>query len=741
MNLTLVELASSRRPSAPVPGMSLTAATEAIAGPVRAAVESVRRCLADAPSVAKARVDVLASRWRAEPPPPPDVSILQAAWALVSMRVVGRSVGALSPKASLREAEDWFVGSISTPSRLSGALVEFVDREAVRKLETIAYDDDLQDLLPYVLDAHGPGSRASVMRDSRTREARRVKKESGVFYTPSDVAEYIVREAMDAIDGEGSLPLVLDPACGSGVFLKAALDLVAKRRPGLDPLEFVERNLHGIDIDPLAVDAACFVLLHESLRARHGQGATAPWSLWHRVRCNLCAADALTFRVAEPDAHPDHCRDMLADLRTRIDDRYAEPSSTRPDAAATLFSLGRPLDDVFPGLAAGAQVIIGNPPYAAIGPRDDAAALSQRFASLPADHRAGRDHYPAFVEMMWRLASPGRCSSGMVVPLSLACSRRVQMIAVRRAVMRSGGRWRFAFFDREPHALFGEEVKTRNTIVFRADVAGRAATGTTIETGPLRRWTSRQRAALFDTIDFTPLPGAAIADGIPKLSGPVCARAFHRLRRQTARLRDMCATVDSCLPGDAASEKFDRHVFVAGTAYNFLNTFRPHRDLPEPRAPWSASKLLALGLETADEADRVFAIVSSRLAYWLWHVTADGFHVTRSFVTNLPINDRLFSEPAKRTLARLGARLWESVQAQRTISVNGGRQTVSYRPHASEALRDQIDTPLVEALGLEPEFLDYLRTFAQTMPSPAGHDVPHRHSHDQFNDGSNRWPE
>ena len=724
MNPSLVDLASSRRPSAPAPGMSLASATEATAGPVRAAAECIRRCLAADTSVAKARVAVLTSRWRAEPSPPPDVSILQAAWSLVSMRVVGRSVGALSPKASLREAEDWFVGGISTPSRLSGALVEFVDREAVRKLETIAYDDDLRDLLPYILDAHGPGSRASVMRDSRTRDARRAKKESGVFYTPSDVAEYIAREAMDAIDGEDGLPLVLDPACGSGVFLKAALDLAAERRPGLDPLVFVERNLHGIDIDPLAVDAACFVLLHETLRARHGRGATAPWSLWHRVRCNLCVADALTFRVAALDAHPDHRRDVLADLRARLDDRYAEPPSVRPNAAATLFSLGRPLGDVFPALGAGAQVVIGNPPYASIGPRNDSAALAQRFASLPAGHRAGWDHYPAFVEMMWRLAAPGRCSSGMVVPLSLAYSRRAQMNAARRAIMGSGGRWRFAFFDREPHGLFGEEVKTRNTIVFRADVPGRSTTGTTVETGPLRRWTSRQRAALFDTIDFTPLPGAAIADGIPKLSGPVCARAFHRLRRQTARLRDMCATVDSCLPGDAASERFARHVFVAGTAYNFLNTFRSHRGLPEPRAPWSASKLLALGLATTDEADRVFAIVSSRLAYWLWHVTADGFHVTRSFVTNLPVNDRLFSEPAKHTLAILGARLWDSVQTQRIISVNGGRQTVSYRPHASEALRDQIDTPLVEALGLEEEFLDYLRTFARTMPPAAGHDTP-----------------
>ena len=741
MNPSLFELPRWRRPSVPAPGTSLVAATETFAGPVRAAVECVRRCLDERPSFGVSHAHVLASRWREEPRRPQAPSALQAAWALVSMRIVGRSVGALPRNASLRDAETWFVDAIPTPSRLSDTVVEFADREAARKLETIEYDDDLRDLLPYVLDAHGPGSRASVMRDPRTGKARRAKKDAGVFYTPADVAEYIVREALDALPPEVDPPLVLDPACGSGVFLKAALDLAAGRRPGLDRLEFVERSLHGIDVDPLAVDAACFVLLHECLRSPHRRPAAAPWSQWHRIRCNLCVADALAFRLAAPAGQHADDAAALTDLRRQLDNRYVEPPPATRATTAALFSQGLPLRNVFPTLADGAHVVVGNPPYAAIGPRDDAPALTQRFASLPVGHRAAWDHFPAFVEMMWCLALPGRGSSGMVVPLSLACNRRAQMTATRRAIMRSGGRWRFAFFDREPHALFGEEVKTRNAIVFRADASGRPKTETTIETGPLRRWTSRQRATLFDTVDFTPLPGVPIAAGVPKLEGDVCARAYRRLRRQTVRLRDMCSTVDACPPQDAAAEGSGRHVFVAGTAYNFLNAFRSHRDLPEPRAPWSASKLIRLGLATAAEADRVLAILSSRLAYWLWHVTADGFHVTRSFVLDLPVNDRLFAEPAKGALADLGSRLWESVQAQRIISINGGRQTVSYRPHASEDIRDDIDALLLKALGLEPAFQDYLRQFTRRLLFVDEHDDTRRRFTDHFDDGGKPWPE
>ena len=118
-------------------------------------------------------------------------------------------------------------------------------------------------------------------------------------------------------------------------------------------------------------------------------------------------------------------------------------------------------------------------------------------------------------------------------------------------------------------------------------------------------------------------------------------------------------------------------------------------------------------------------------------MTGDGFHVTRSFITDLPVNDRLFTEPAKHALADLGSRLWENVQAQRIISINGGRQTVSYRPHASEDLRGEIDTLLLEALGLEVEFLDYLRRFTRTLLFVDERDDTRRRFTDHFNDGGN----
>ena len=73
-------------------------------------------------------------------------------------------------------------------------------------LKVVHIGDGLADLLPYVLDPHGPGSRASILKDPKTREARDAKRQKGVFYTPSDVANYMARAVLNDLEET-------EPAC------------------------------------------------------------------------------------------------------------------------------------------------------------------------------------------------------------------------------------------------------------------------------------------------------------------------------------------------------------------------------------------------------------------------------------------------------------------------------------------------------------------------------------------------
>jgi adenine-specific DNA-methyltransferase len=91
---------------------------------------------------------------------------------------------------------------------------------------------------------------------------RQDRRARGVFYTPAEIAEWIVEQTyaplLQAWQGETDPPKLLDPACGAGVFLLAAERLLRERcsQLGLSETDqplIVNRALHGIDIDAATI--------------------------------------------------------------------------------------------------------------------------------------------------------------------------------------------------------------------------------------------------------------------------------------------------------------------------------------------------------------------------------------------------------------------------------------------------------------------------------------------------------
>lgn len=605
-----------------------------------------------------------------------------AAWAIVSIWIVGTAVKVLAPAASLVEAEQWFFGSSASERLTSLPSDDAIERaQAVlgQQVDAPAYFE----LLPYLLDPHGPGSRLSIRRDPATNVARKRKQAKGVFYTPSDVAEFMADACM-AVVNSVKAPTIFDPACGTGVFLRAALRRLLRQRVDRGAFSLASDCLFGADTDPWPLDATAFVLLADCWDDLEGE-RRPPVEAWQRLRMNLACID--TLRIDSAGTMPS-----------------AEDKNFRNDMAqGRRVSISR----LFPTLERGPTVILGNPPYANLGRRSDLAELSRVYKSVAIKPYHNAEIYLPFVEQMIRLAHREICSGALVLPLSMACNLGPQFSTTRELISKTPGRWRFAFFDREPHALFGEDVKTRNAIILWSRASWDKSA--VLSTGPLRKWRGDQRAVMFKSLQFTVFDGD-IRNGIPKFEGAGQAAAFRTLSMRRGRLKQVASIrrirLAEIWNGDGQT------VFVGSTAYNFLNVFlTPKRSIPLDARALSENPLHAVTCASSKDALAMFAILSSHLAYWWWHTHGDGFHVSNHFIAELPFGLEDFNEEVIATLSEHGADLWSSVETKPIISLNRGRTSLAYSPNGHNDIRRRVDQVLAGLAGLDSAFVNELQQF------------------------------
>ena len=89
-----------------------------------------------------------------------------------------------------------------------------------------------------------------IIKAFETTIGRETKKLNGVFYTPYFIVDYINSRVI--YENSNKEIKVIDPACGSGIFLIDAL-FKLKQKLKKSYKELVEENIFGVDIDPEAI--------------------------------------------------------------------------------------------------------------------------------------------------------------------------------------------------------------------------------------------------------------------------------------------------------------------------------------------------------------------------------------------------------------------------------------------------------------------------------------------------------
>ncbi|WP_313262365.1 Eco57I restriction-modification methylase domain-containing protein [Sphingobacterium sp.] len=97
-----------------------------------------------------------------------------------------------------------------------------------------------------------------------------LKKLTGTYYTPPSLVEFILNEKLPTNNGENSYNIkVLDPSCGSGIFLVESFKRLVKRLENkegrklnnFDKLKrLLTENIFGVELHPQAIKVAAFSL-------------------------------------------------------------------------------------------------------------------------------------------------------------------------------------------------------------------------------------------------------------------------------------------------------------------------------------------------------------------------------------------------------------------------------------------------------------------------------------------------
>jgi len=252
---------------------------------------------------------------------------------------------------------------------------------------------------------------------AKIEEKPEVKKAGGVYYTPTYIVDYIVKQTVGRLL-EGKTPKdagklrVLDPACGSGSFLIGAYQYLLdwhlnwyvdnepeKHAKGKEPKVYriaagwrltagerkriLSNNIYGVDIDAQAVEVSKLSLLLKVLEGETDETLNAQMRLFHeRALPDLDGNIKCGNSLIGPD---------FFDGRLELDDeeRRSINAFDWRDEFAEVFKAG------------GFDAVIGNPPWGSAISMNEKAYLQRRYVS----RRGEAESHLYFIERGFSLLS------------------------------------------------------------------------------------------------------------------------------------------------------------------------------------------------------------------------------------------------------------------------------------------------------------------------------------------------
>jgi len=342
------------------------------------------------------------------------------------------------------------------------------------------------DILGHIYEQFlGKVIRLTAGHHAKVEDKPEVKKAGGVYYTPTYIVDYIVKNTVGKLL-EAKTPnqvaklRVLDPACGSGSFLLGAYQYLLnwhqewyskhdpeKHAKGRSPKVYLGpgsewrlttaekkrillNNVYGVDIDAQAVEVTKLSLLLKVLEGENAETLGKSIKLFHeRALPDLGDNIKCGNSLIGPDFYEGKQLSLLDD-----EERYRINAFDWNAEFPEIMNVG------------GFDVVIGNPPWGATFTDEELAYLRQRYPEVV---ERMVDSYMYFVEMTIRLLK-AEGQLGFIVPGTLMNQRDARK--VRQRLLQRG--LRVAVYLGQ--GVFGKGASNTSAIVVSAPTAPSHAT-------------------------------------------------------------------------------------------------------------------------------------------------------------------------------------------------------------------------------------------------------------------------
>lgn len=660
-----------------------------------------------------------------------------------------------------RNADLYLSDSLSFPTNYFDDLFDFLHAynfttdESTSNFQQVAIDPEM---LGQIFE--------NLLAEMSEESGDQARKAKGAFYTPREVVDYMCRESLkeylrsqfeeddflerriyqlvDAPDREfqdqdhnwrrdwkpykekliSALDQlkVLDPACGSGAFPIGMLQLLVSVYSRLEPrfdshkakLAIVEKNIYGVDIEPMAVEisrlrawlslivdvedagnkveplpnldfkfvcANSLLPIEEDLQESFGDDP----DLGNKLQ-NIREKYFNTNKFERKNKLRQDYEKLVKEEESLFGESYktTQLKSFRPfenEASAIFFD-----SDYMFGLEK-FDIVIGNPPYGAKVSDDHKKKFKKFYKSATADAEGGRgslNTYTVFIELALKLLSD-HGNLNYIVPISV-CSSESSM-PLHGLLESTCENIRISSFAVRPQPVFLNAMV--NTSILNATKTGRPCKGVSM-TKMYRKSIGTSMSDILGSIKFITPNGFYIKGRYPKISDEIELNILRKINSLPNTLAEYLRDKGEPVFYRAAGGRYFKVITPFSTGSAAEKSIQVDQDFQLP----------------------VGAILSSNLYFWFYQVYSDNLNLKKTELETFPMPSPALLNKIAPQLTRAYedflVDIQQNVKTRKSDNYAHVKSFQEFKLGKSKKFIDKLDQIIAETFGLSPEELNFI---------------------------------